>query len=57
LSLLKHAQQGNLRFGRKLADFVEEDRTGVRKLEASLASLQRTRERSFLVAEQFRRDQ
>jgi len=35
LPLLEHAQQRDLRLGRKVADLVEKDRSGMRQLEAA----------------------
>ena len=51
LPFLNHSEQGNLRFGGKLADFVEKDGAALSQLEASEASLLRSRERPLLMAE------
>ena len=57
LTLLQDAEQRDLGLHRQLADFVEEDGPAVRQLEAAEATLRRTGERPFLVAEELRRDQ
>ena len=53
----KHAQEHDLGLGREFADLVEEERAAVGQLEATLASLQRSREGALLVAEELRRDE
>src|SRR5262249_49434137 len=54
LAFLKDAEQHNLRLDRNLADFVEEDRPHVRQFKAAAALLHCSRERSFLMAKEFR---
>src|SRR5207244_5720627 len=56
-AFLKHAQQRNLHFEWELADLVEQNRAGSRKLEAADALRDRPCERALLVAEQLRGDQ
>src|SRR3954453_11923143 len=51
LTLLKDAQQRNLRIHRNLADLVEEDRARMRELEPSAALLDGTGEGAFFVSE------
>ncbi len=46
-----------MRFGRKFADFVEENRSAIRQLEAPKVPLRCSRERALFVAEQFGRNQ
>jgi hypothetical protein len=53
LALLKHAQQRNLRFGRKLAYFIEKDGAGVRHFKTALAALESPGECPCLMAKQF----
>src|SRR5712675_2470537 len=55
LPFLQHAQQRDLRLGGQLADFVEEDRPAIGRLEPSEPALQRAGERAFLVSEQLGR--
>src|SRR4030095_1207092 len=57
LSLLKHAQHGDLRSLGQLADFIQKDGPAVGRLESTEASLQRSGKRALLVAEQLRRNQ
>src|SRR2546423_1539337 len=57
LPFLQYAQQCDLRLGRQLADFVEEDRPAIGCLEPSEAALQRAGERAFLVSKQLGRDE
>ena len=52
LAFLQEAQQLGLRFERKLADFVEEDRAAVRELEAADLRVLGVGEGGALVAEQ-----
>src|SRR5262249_13111201 len=54
---LQDAEQLRLRFGRKLGHLVEEERSTMCQLEPSETALQRTGERSLLVAEQLALDQ
>src|ERR1700758_440468 len=54
---LQNAQQCDLRFQREIADFIEEERSAFCELEAAEPPLQSSRERTFLVTEQFRGDQ
>ena len=56
LLLLEHAQERRLHLGRHLADLVEEDRAGVRELEAPAAQTVRAGERALLVPEQLALD-
>src|SRR5262245_36005299 len=56
LTLLQDTEQCDLRLHRQFANFVEEDRSAVRQLEAAEAPLRRSGERSFLVAKELRRD-
>src|SRR5262249_27822055 len=55
--LLQHTQEGDLSLGGKLTDLVQKDRTAFGQLEATETSLNRARERTFLMPEQLRRDQ
>jgi len=57
LAFLKNAQQRDLGLHRQFADFVEEDGSAVRQLEAAEAALRRPGECPFIVAKQLRRDQ
>src|SRR2546430_423662 len=57
LALLQHPQQRDLRFGRQVADFVEQDGATVRRFESAETSLQRAGKGALLVAEQLRRDE
>src|SRR5437867_2572855 len=52
-ALLQHAQQHDLGLGGEFADLVEEERSAVGQLEATLAPLQGPGERALLVAEEF----
>jgi hypothetical protein len=54
---LQNTQQSNLGLGKKLSDFIEEDRTSFCKFEPPQAPLQRSSERALLVAKQFRGNQ
>ena len=57
LTLLENAEQSDLDLGRQLAYFIEEDRAAVCHFEASLASLDGSRERALFVPKQFRSNQ
>src|SRR5438876_712921 len=57
LSLLKHAEQCDLRLRRNVADLVEKDGPGMRQLETAAALLHRTGEGALLVAEELGGDQ
>jgi hypothetical protein len=57
LPFLHHAQQGYLGFRWKFPDFIQEDGASLGQFELAHAPLQRTCERAFLMAEQFRGDQ
>src|SRR6202142_363499 len=54
LALLYHAQECNLSFHRKIADFIKEECPSVSGFKPSYASLQATRESAFLVSEKLR---
>ncbi len=56
-ALLQHAQQGDLNVRRKVANFVQEDRTAICRLEASEMALRGARESAFFMAEELRRDE
>src|SRR6516164_2281554 len=53
LALLQYTQQGNLRFGGKISDLVEEEGAAFRELETPQTPLCCTGESAFLVAEEF----
>ena len=57
LPLLKHSQQGDLRFLGQLSDFIQKDGPAVGRLEPTEASLERSGERALFMPEQFRRNQ
>jgi hypothetical protein len=57
LPLLKSAQQSDLDARRQFAHLVEKQRTCIRNLEPTNASLIRSRKRASLVTEQLGRDQ
>src|ERR1700723_3584380 len=57
LALLQHAQECNLSFHRKIADFIQEECPSVSGFKPSYASLQGTRESAFLVSEKLRGNQ
>src|SRR3546814_3545640 len=54
LAFLQHTKQFYLHVGRHIADFVEEDRAAVGRLEPALAGLERTGERALFMTEQLR---
>ena len=54
---LQDPQERDLHFRRQLADFVEEDRSAIRRLETSDPLLQGSRERALFVAEQLAGDE
>ncbi len=55
--LLQDPQECDLRVGRKVADFIQEDGAAIRQFEAPEAPLHRSGEGPFLMAEQFGGDQ
>src|SRR6266481_2602685 len=54
---LQNTQESDLCLGRKLSDFIEEDRASFGQLKAPQTPLSRPREGALLMAEQFRCDQ
>ncbi len=54
LTLLQHAQQLNLQRLRHIADFIEKQRTALRRLKQPFARADRAGKRAFGVSEQFR---
>jgi len=54
---LQNTQQSNLGLGRKLSDFIEEDRASFCKFEPPQTPVQRSSERALLMAKQFRGNQ
>ena len=57
LAFLQEAQQARLAFERQIADFIEEQRAAVGRLDAADLALVRARERAALVAEKLRLQQ
>ena len=55
--LLQDPQQCDLRVGRKVTDFIQEDGAAIRQFKAPEAPLHRSGEGPLLMAEQFRGDQ
>src|SRR4029077_2763149 len=55
--LLQDTQEGNLGLGRKLSDFIEEDRASTGQFKTTQTPLGGAREGALFMAKQFRRDQ
>src|SRR5690606_6869748 len=55
--ILKHPQKANLGFQRKLADFIEKQRSAIGPFKPALARLLRSRKTSLFVSEQLRVDE